>query len=90
MEYKELHARVARENITNAGLIDKVTILQGPAAASLEKLSVTPEEPAFDLAFIDADNQNNFVYFTHAKRLVRKGGVIVCALRCFDFRLISC
>jgi len=77
LELEELHAKGAKENITHAGLIDKVTILQGPAAASLEKLSVTAEEPAFDFAFIDADKQSNLVYFTHAKRLVKKGGVII-------------
>ena len=46
----------------------------GPAAESLAKLN--PEEP-FDLVFIDADKASNSIYFSDAKRLVRKGGVIV-------------
>ena len=57
-----------------AGVDDKVTIVIGPAAESLAKLS--PEEP-FDLVFIDADKASNCIYFSEAKRLVRKGGVIV-------------
>ena len=71
-------ARVATENITTAGLIHKVDIILGPAAETLETLSPTPT--SFDLVFIDADKQGNVTYFKHAKRLVRKGGVIVCIL----------
>ncbi|KAF7367167.1 tRNA threonylcarbamoyladenosine dehydratase [Mycena sanguinolenta] len=36
----------------------------------------TPDTP-FDLIFIDADKPSNVNYFTEAKRLVRKGGVII-------------
>ena len=47
----------------------------GPAVESLAKLS--PGEEPFDLVFIDADKASNCIYFSEAKRLVRKGGVIV-------------
>lgn len=70
--------KVATENLTAAGLIHKVNIVLGPAAGTLETLSPTPAP--FDLVFIDADKQQNAIYFKHAKRLVRKGGVIVCVL----------
>ena len=53
---------------------NQVTIVIGPAAESLAKLS--PEDP-YDLVFIDADKPSNSIYFSEAKRLVRKGGVIV-------------
>lgn len=66
--------KVALENVKAAGLDNKVTILIGPAAESLAKLS--PEDP-YDLFFIDADKPSNAIYFSEAKRLVRKGGVIV-------------
>ena len=46
----------------------------GPAAESLAKLSA--EDP-YDLVFIDADKPSNTIYFSEAKRLLRKGGVIV-------------
>jgi predicted O-methyltransferase YrrM len=57
-----------------AGVDNQVTIVIGPAAESLAKLS--PEDP-YDLVFIDADKPSNSIYFSEAKRLVRKGGVIV-------------
>jgi predicted O-methyltransferase YrrM len=70
---------VATENLTTAGLNHKVNIILGPAAKSLESLSPAPTP--FDLVFIDADKENNAAYFIHAKRLLRKGGVIVCILQ---------
>lgn len=33
--------------------------------------------PPFDFIFIDADKPSNTIYFAEAKRLVKKGGVIV-------------
>ena len=68
--------RVATENLTTAGLIHKVKIVSGSAAETIETLSPTPTP--FDLVFIDADKEGNVTYFNHAKRLVHKGGVIVC------------
>ena len=66
--------KVALENWKAAGVDNKITIMIGPAAESLTKLS--SEEP-FDLVFIDADKASNPIYFSEAKRLVRKGGIIV-------------
>ncbi|PPQ99298.1 hypothetical protein CVT24_009166 [Panaeolus cyanescens] len=66
--------KVAGENLNNAGLADKVEIVLGPAAEELPKLKA--DEP-FDLIFIDADKPSNPIYFKEAKRLVRKGGVII-------------
>ena len=66
--------KVALENLKAAGVDNQVAIMIGPAAESLAKLS--PEDP-YDLVFIDADKPSNLIYFSEAKRLVRKGGVIV-------------
>jgi len=74
LELDPHHAKVALENLKAAGVDNKVTIVIGPAAESITKLS--PEVP-YDLAFIDADKPNNPIYFFEAKRLVRKGGVII-------------
>ena len=60
----------------NAGLSDKVEIIAGKAIDSL--VAMYPDVP-YDLVFIDADKSSILDYFTQAKRLVRKGGVIVCA-----------
>jgi len=67
--------RVATENLTAVGLVHKVNIILGSAVETIETLSPTPAP--FDLVFIDADKQGNATYFKHAKRLVRKGGVII-------------
>lgn len=69
--------QVALNNLKTAGVDNQVTIVLGPAAESLALLH--PEE-SFDLAFIDADKASNTLYFTEAKRLLRKGGVIVRSL----------
>lgn len=49
-------------------------IILGPAAESLKKLEANPP---FDLAFIDADKPGNLAYYLEAKRLSRKGAVLV-------------
>ena len=55
-------------------MLSKVEVKVGPAADTLKTLKSS--EP-FDLVFIDADWENIPVYFNEAKRLARKGGVIV-------------
>ncbi|CAF3418339.1 unnamed protein product [Rotaria socialis] len=67
-------AMIAQINIDNAGLTDKVKIIVGPAITTLSNIK---SNASFDLAFIDADKQSNVEYFIQAKRLVRKGGVII-------------
>ncbi|EPT06002.1 hypothetical protein FOMPIDRAFT_1110334 [Fomitopsis schrenkii] len=74
LELQEHHATVARENIARAGLANKVTVIQGAAADSLKKL---PSDKPFDFVFIDADKPGNLTYFLEAKRLTRKGAVII-------------
>jgi len=74
LEISEEVAQVAQENFRRAGVSERISLLLGPAAETLKTLS--SDEP-FDLAFIDADKANVAVYFKEAKRLVRKGGVII-------------
>ncbi|KAK0493039.1 O-methyltransferase-domain-containing protein [Armillaria luteobubalina] len=65
---------IATENITKAGVASKVNIIVGPALTSLQKMA---SEPKFDFVFMDADKANLSNYLMEAKRLVRKGGVII-------------
>ena len=69
--------KVARENIEKAGLTNKVNIKLGPAAETLKTLS---SDVPFDFVFIDADKPNNLTYYLEAKRLTRKGAVIVSVM----------
>lgn len=72
LEVDPHHAEVARGNIGNAGLADRVEVRVGPALETLPDLA-----GPFDLIFIDADKPNNARYFAHALRLSRPGAVIV-------------
>ncbi|HEX4860335.1 MAG TPA: O-methyltransferase [Rhizomicrobium sp.] len=72
LEYNPKHADVARANIANAGLADKVTVITGAAIDTLPTL-----KGPFDFSFIDADKRSNPDYFRWALKLSRKGSVIV-------------
>jgi len=74
LEISEETVKVARENIENAGLATKIRVIHGPA---IETLPTLGPEGSFDFAFLDADKASNLEYFKEAKRLVRKGGVII-------------
>lgn len=76
LEYNEKHAEVAKENLTLAGVSDKITIIVGAATDSLEKL-VQDQTPAFDLIFIDADKENNSAYLDYALQLATEGTIII-------------
>ena len=67
---------MARNNIARAGLADIVEVRVGAALESLPRLAAENPEP-FDLAFIDADKENNPHYFTWALKLTRPGGLII-------------
>jgi len=76
LEAVEKHASVARANIARAGLAASVDIRVGQALQTLPLLAAEGFSP-IDLAFIDADKQNNSAYFDWALKLSRPGSVIV-------------
>lgn len=76
LELDPKHAAVARSSFMRAGLDGKVTLIEGPAAESLDRLIAEGVKP-FDLAFIDADKPGYVGYLAQALQLVRKGGVIL-------------
>ena len=63
---------MARVNFTRAGLADDITLVEGPAGASLAALGGT-----FDLVFIDADKPQYPDYLREVRRLVAPSAVIV-------------
>lgn len=77
LEFDARHAAVARENLEDAGLSDRVTVTIGPALDSLDAMIAAGEAP-FDFVFIDADKPNNPHYLERCLKLSRSGTVIVC------------
>lgn len=72
----EEYTRVARRYWKEAGVADKIELRLGPAADSMRALLEEGAAETFDFAFIDADKTGYDVYYEHALRLVRGGGVI--------------
>jgi len=76
LEYEQKHAEVARQNISRAGLSDRVDIRVGRAIETLPTLDAEGAGP-FDLVFIDADKTGYADYWPWALRLARPGAVII-------------
>lgn len=86
IEVDSNHARVAQENITNAGVSDRVTVLVGSALDILPKMLAEIEagkRERFGMSFIDADKMNNWTYFDLAVKMsYPKASVIVDNMAC--------
>jgi predicted O-methyltransferase YrrM len=76
LELEQKHATVARQNISRAGLGDRVEVRVGPALESLERLVAEKREP-FDFVFIDADKVGYPDYLQWSLKLARAGTTIV-------------
>lgn len=70
------HAEIARANVLNAGLADRVDLRLGMALDLLPEMAAEGLEP-FDFVFLDADKENNAHYLEWALRLSRPGTVII-------------
>ncbi len=75
LERSAEHAEVAQNNLKRAGVLNRVELLVGLAASSLERLYEVSEP--FDLIFIDADKVNNPIYLTWAVKMSHPGTLIV-------------
>jgi predicted O-methyltransferase YrrM len=76
LELENEHAKVARENIANAGFENVIEVKVNPALETLAQMQKEGTE-AFDLVFIDADKENNPGYFTAALAMSHVGTLIV-------------
>lgn len=75
IEYDAKHAKVAKENVANAGLTAKVTVHTGAGTVVLPTLE---KFGPFDLVFIDADKTGYADYARWAVANVRSGGFVIC------------
>ena len=74
LELDEERAAIARANLDDAGVGDKVEIRIGPAGESLEAMAATP---SFDFAFIDADKAGYPEYYELVLARMRPNGLIL-------------
>jgi caffeoyl-CoA O-methyltransferase len=72
LEVDPHHAITARGNIAAAGLESRISVIEGPALASLNELS-----GPFDLVFIDADKVSYDAYFEAVLPKLAPRGLIV-------------
>ena len=74
LDVSEEWTSIARRYWKEAGVEDRIDLRIGPAAHSLRAM---PEQPTFDLAFIDADKTGYPDYLELVVPLMRTNGVIV-------------
>jgi caffeoyl-CoA O-methyltransferase len=74
LEVSEEYAEIARRNIVDAGVGDRVDVLVGPAA---DALAAMPQEPTFDYVFIDADKTSYPTYYDLVVPRLVSGGLLL-------------
>jgi len=67
------HAALARQAFAEAGLANRVRLIEGAALGVLPTLT-----PGFDAVFVDADKEPLAHYFDWSMRLLRPGGLLLC------------
>jgi caffeoyl-CoA O-methyltransferase len=72
-DVSEEWTNIARRYWAEAGVADQIELRLGPAAETLKNL---PNEPLFDLAFIDADKVGYPAYWAEIVPRMRAGGAI--------------
>ena len=72
LEHDPAKADAWRRNVAEAGLEEWAELVEGDAFESLAAI-----EDVFDLVFIDAEKEDYEALFTHARRLVEPGALIV-------------
>lgn len=75
LEINEEYAKVAKQNIANAGYGPKVEVIVGNALDTLPNLKNAGL--LFDFIFIDADKPNNPAYLKWALKLANSGALII-------------
>jgi caffeoyl-CoA O-methyltransferase len=74
LELEPRFAEIARANLQDARVADRVEIVVGPAAASLEAM---PAQPRFDFVFLDADKRSYPAYYELLLARMRPNGLLL-------------
>ena len=75
IEKHPVHAELARQAYAEAGVAERIRLIEGEAMSVLETL---PPDTAFDAVFVDADKEPLPQYFEWSVRLLRPGGLLLC------------
>jgi caffeoyl-CoA O-methyltransferase len=74
LELSPEFAAIARSNLEDAGVSDRVEIVLGPADESLRAM---PEEPTFDFVYLDADKRAYPIYYDLIVPRLLPGGLLL-------------
>jgi caffeoyl-CoA O-methyltransferase len=74
LELDEQYAAIARRNLEDAGVADRVEIIVGPA---LESLRAMTGEPTFDYVFLDAEKTGYPDYYEELVPRLLPGGLLL-------------
>ena len=74
LELDEQYAAIARRNVEDAGVADRVEIIVGPA---LESLRAMAGEPTFDYVFLDAEKTGYPDYYEELVPRLLPGGLLL-------------
>jgi caffeoyl-CoA O-methyltransferase len=83
-ELEPEHAAVARRYITEAGYADRVTVHEGPALDTINRL-----EGEFDFVFIDADKENYVNYYEAVMPRLTPRGLIAADNTLWSGRVVD-
>jgi predicted O-methyltransferase YrrM len=80
IEYSPKHAEVARRNIENAGLSNRIAVMEGAGLDILPELLgqvQSGQREKFGMTFIDADKMNSYAYAQYAAKMSYSGDCII-------------
>ncbi len=75
-DVSEAYTAVGRPFWAEAGVADRIELVIGPAAATLDARIASGESGSYDFAFIDADKSGYDAYYERCLVLLRPGGLI--------------
>jgi predicted O-methyltransferase YrrM len=86
LELEQRFADIAQANLEDAGVADRVDIVVGPAGESLDAL---PEEPRFDLVFLDADKSGYAAYYEQILPRLKPNGLLLIDNTLMDGNIVD-
>ncbi len=86
IERNENMVEIAKKNISDMGLSEKIEVVQADAVYYLQELK---DDSQYDVVFIDAAKGQYLIFLKEAIRLVKNGGIIIADNVLFKGRVLS-